>query len=217
MTVVADRKFSSSERREFWQALRERARAVVVVGARAAVEQYVTESYDELTRELVYRIDGLAPVFVELHVVASIAPGSPTASIDDLNLCDPPLRRVFPASAIVVVRPLLDRDDDLDDAQDDESEPTGEHGEPVPFIRYDCETVENATAIEVDGERVEVPAGGIVCEVYTNDNDDDGSMRHEARWTTWAKDRAAFDRIVGKSRQGVISRCDVTLDGERVE
>lgn len=82
---------------------------------------------------------------------------------------------------------------------------------------YGCTTIGEPIEFEYEDERVSLPAGAILCEVWTNDNLDRGYPSEDAAWKTWARDRAAFDRIVGKSRRGI--GCDVTviLDGDRVE
>ena len=87
-----------------------------------------------------------------------------------------------------------------------------------PFIRYDCRTLDVPERFVDDeaGIDVELAPGAIVCDVYTNDNHERGTGDDPESWRTFAKDRAAFDRIVGRSRQGVGMRCDVELDGRRI-
>lgn len=86
----------------------------------------------------------------------------------------------------------------------------------APFIRYDCDTVGHPVEVEIGDVTAKIPAGGFICDVFTNDNRERGTGADDASWKTWAKDRPGFDRIVGKSRQGVGMRCDVYLDGERI-
>jgi hypothetical protein len=86
-----------------------------------------------------------------------------------------------------------------------------------PYTRYDCETWPDGGTLTVDGEEIPVPRGGIVCGVSTDDNRDSGYAGCEyADWSTWARNRAAFDRIVGVSRRGMLHDVTVTLDGERL-
>lgn len=85
-----------------------------------------------------------------------------------------------------------------------------------PYTRYDCYSVTaKPVTIDVDGEPVVVPIGGFICQVVTDDNRDSGYPNSEyAGWSTWARDRAIFDRLIGRSRRGVLHDVTVTLDGE---
>jgi hypothetical protein len=86
-----------------------------------------------------------------------------------------------------------------------------------PFTRYECSSVESGLTIVVDGEEVYVPAGGFICDVSTDDNRDSGYPGSEyASWQTWARNRSSFDRLVGKSRIGILHDVTVELDGVRI-
>lgn len=93
--------------------------------------------------------------------------------------------------------------------------------EQRPRTVYRCTSYLEPARIMRSGEEelgcIEVvAAGGIVCEVWTNDNRDSGYVGEEASWTTVCRDRAMFDRIVGRSRYGIGHDVEVWLDGERV-
>lgn len=88
-----------------------------------------------------------------------------------------------------------------------------------PRTTYHCTTFREAAHVPRRDDPTEierVPAGGIVCEVWTNDNRDTGYVGEEAAWTTICADRAMFDRIVGRSRRGIGHDVTVELDGERL-
>lgn len=89
-----------------------------------------------------------------------------------------------------------------------------------PRTEYACTTLVEEISVDDEfepcGQRV-LPAGSTLCEVWTNDNADSGYIGEEAHWQTWATDRAAFDRLVGKSRRGILHDVTVELDGERIE
>jgi hypothetical protein len=90
--------------------------------------------------------------------------------------------------------------------------------EQRPRVTYDCETVAAEQAIHTgDGELLMIPPAGIVCRAWTDDNGDSGYVGEHATWIAWAPDRAAFDRIVGVSRRGVLHDVTVILDGEKLE
>lgn len=85
-----------------------------------------------------------------------------------------------------------------------------------PYTRYYCYSVTEPITIELSdaGGVVTVPAGGFVCDVSTDDNRDSGYAGSDyAGWRTWARDRAMFDRLVGRSRRGVLHDVTVELDG----
>lgn len=83
-----------------------------------------------------------------------------------------------------------------------------------PYTKYHCESVDSEITVDVAGGTIVIPAGGFICHVETDDNRDSGYPGTEyASWTTWARDRAAFDYLIGKSRRGVLHDVTVTLDG----
>lgn len=82
--------------------------------------------------------------------------------------------------------------------------------ETRPRTTYDCTTMPEPFIW--NGERH--PAGAILCSAWTNDNRDSGYIGEEASWWTVCRDRAMFDRIVGKSRRGILHDVTVHLDGE---
>ena len=59
--------------------------------------------------------------------------------------------------------------------------------------------------------------GSILVYEQTNDNEDKGYPNEYAEWTRNCKDRAEFDRKIGKSRRGVSGvEVLVFLDGEKL-